>query len=439
MPAWLVDWALSVAPRAVTLHDRSGHARRCAVRATTSSSVPARTASTSSITGPASAAGRPWPTCATASPSCDALAQHRLRDVDVPARRTSTRGSRTATRWRSCSRARRSRSSSSPTSVDGLLDALEMAEAVAGGAEALRRAPVRGLLRQRHPRPRPQRGLAATSCCSWPSAACRRIWIPVTSGGHHRPGDDGRQRRPEQRRRSWSASCCRSSCERARPSWSPASAATPSTCGRWWTRTPSPTTAGMAEALAHHYGLPMFSLAGGSDAKRRGRAGGGGGRAHAAPRRRSPAATSPTTAGYLESGLTGSLAQLAICDEIVAWIRPLLAPVEIDDETLALDLIHEARPRRLVPGDRPHHRPLPRALVPGAHRALQLPGLAGARRQDARRARRRPRRFDPGVPRARSRSSPRSPPPSMPSSSAPRRQPPSAAPPAPIPDPGRAP
>jgi len=48
--------------------------------------------------------------------------------------------------------------------------------------------------------------------------------------------------------------------------------------------------------------------------------------------------------GYLESGLSGSLAQLVICNEIVGWIRSFLAPVVIDDETVPLDLIDELRP-----------------------------------------------------------------------------------------------
>jgi trimethylamine---corrinoid protein Co-methyltransferase len=43
--------------------------------------------------------------------------------------------------------------------------------------------------------------------------------------------------------------------------------------------------------------------------------------------------------GYLESGLTYSFAQLAICNEIVSWIKGYLKPVEVTDETLALDLI----------------------------------------------------------------------------------------------------
>jgi trimethylamine--corrinoid protein Co-methyltransferase len=48
--------------------------------------------------------------------------------------------------------------------------------------------------------------------------------------------------------------------------------------------------------------------------------------------------------GYLESGLTGSLAQLAICNEVAAWIRHACRPVEISAETLALDLIDQVGP-----------------------------------------------------------------------------------------------
>jgi trimethylamine--corrinoid protein Co-methyltransferase len=48
--------------------------------------------------------------------------------------------------------------------------------------------------------------------------------------------------------------------------------------------------------------------------------------------------------GYLESGLSGSLAQLVICNEIVSWIKSSLAPTVIDTETLPLDLIDEIGP-----------------------------------------------------------------------------------------------
>jgi trimethylamine--corrinoid protein Co-methyltransferase len=48
--------------------------------------------------------------------------------------------------------------------------------------------------------------------------------------------------------------------------------------------------------------------------------------------------------GYLESGLTGSLAQLVICDEVLGWMEHFVRGVDISDETLALDLIDEVGP-----------------------------------------------------------------------------------------------
>jgi trimethylamine--corrinoid protein Co-methyltransferase len=45
--------------------------------------------------------------------------------------------------------------------------------------------------------------------------------------------------------------------------------------------------------------------------------------------------------GYLESGLTFSLAQLAICDDIIGWIASFLSGIEVSEETLALDVIAE--------------------------------------------------------------------------------------------------
>ncbi|MEE8391663.1 MAG: trimethylamine methyltransferase family protein, partial [Anaerolineae bacterium] len=105
----------------------------------------------------------------------------------------------------------------------------------------------------------------------------------------------------------------------------------------------APDPIGMAHALAHHYNLPMFGLGGCSESKLVDEQAaaeaaltlmaetlGGGNLIH--------------DLGYLESGLCGSLAQLVICNEIVGWIEHLMAPVEINDETLALDLIDEVGP-----------------------------------------------------------------------------------------------
>jgi trimethylamine--corrinoid protein Co-methyltransferase len=48
--------------------------------------------------------------------------------------------------------------------------------------------------------------------------------------------------------------------------------------------------------------------------------------------------------GYLESGLTGSLVQLTICDEILNWITHFVKGVDVSDEALCLDLIDEIGP-----------------------------------------------------------------------------------------------
>jgi len=105
----------------------------------------------------------------------------------------------------------------------------------------------------------------------------------------------------------------------------------------------APDHRGVAEALAHYHNLPMFSLAGASDAKSVDQQAGieaalslvvdavaGGHIVH--------------DLGYLESGLCGSLTQIVICDEIVAWIKHFVQDIEVSDETLALDLIDQVGP-----------------------------------------------------------------------------------------------
>ncbi len=99
----------------------------------------------------------------------------------------------------------------------------------------------------------------------------------------------------------------------------------------------------MAQAMAHYYHLPMFSLGGCSDSKLVDQQAaaeaaltlmaatlGGGNLIH--------------DLGYLESGLTMSLAQLAICDEIASWVRAFVVGDEVNDETLDLDEIHRVGP-----------------------------------------------------------------------------------------------
>jgi trimethylamine--corrinoid protein Co-methyltransferase len=95
--------------------------------------------------------------------------------------------------------------------------------------------------------------------------------------------------------------------------------------------------------LAHRYGLPIFGTAGCSDAKvfdaqaateaalsLLGNTLGGANLIH--------------DIGYLDCATTGSLELVAYCDELIGWIRHYLRPVEITEETLALDLIEQIGP-----------------------------------------------------------------------------------------------
>jgi trimethylamine--corrinoid protein Co-methyltransferase len=95
--------------------------------------------------------------------------------------------------------------------------------------------------------------------------------------------------------------------------------------------------------FAHYLGLPTFSLAGCSESKQ------------VDQQAAAEAALTLFTdalfggnlvhdVGYLESGLCGSLSQLVICNEILSWLEAFMKGIEINDTTLALDLIDEVGP-----------------------------------------------------------------------------------------------
>jgi trimethylamine---corrinoid protein Co-methyltransferase len=104
-----------------------------------------------------------------------------------------------------------------------------------------------------------------------------------------------------------------------------------------------PSPLGVPHALAHHYNLPMFGLGGCTDAKIVDQQ---------AAAEAALTLMAETLGGanlihdlaYMESGLCGSLAQLVICNEMVGWIEKMMTPFEINEETLALDLIDEVGP-----------------------------------------------------------------------------------------------
>jgi trimethylamine---corrinoid protein Co-methyltransferase len=105
----------------------------------------------------------------------------------------------------------------------------------------------------------------------------------------------------------------------------------------------SPETQGYRGDISHYYGLPIFGMAGCSDSK--------------LPDEQALAEASLTLlvdalmganlihdVGYIEYGLTSSLEMLAMCDDVIGWIRRFMEPQPVNRETLALDVIHEAGP-----------------------------------------------------------------------------------------------
>jgi hypothetical protein len=105
----------------------------------------------------------------------------------------------------------------------------------------------------------------------------------------------------------------------------------------------SPDGKGITHAMSRYYSLPNFALGGGAESKLVD----GQTAAEAALTLMSETLNGGNLIhdlGYLESGLSGSLAQLAICDEIVGWLKHYVAPVEVNAETLMLNLIDEKGP-----------------------------------------------------------------------------------------------
>jgi len=100
---------------------------------------------------------------------------------------------------------------------------------------------------------------------------------------------------------------------------------------------------GVSQAMSHYLKLPMFAMGGASDSKLVDQQAG----IEAALTLMINALAGSQIVhdvGYMESGLSGSIAQLVICDEILTWIKRCLRPITIDKETLALDLIDEVGP-----------------------------------------------------------------------------------------------
>jgi trimethylamine--corrinoid protein Co-methyltransferase len=104
-----------------------------------------------------------------------------------------------------------------------------------------------------------------------------------------------------------------------------------------------PTNRVMLVELAHRYDLPIFGLTGCSDSK--------------LPDEQAAAeaafsimletlagAQMAHDVGYLEGGMCNSIEQIVICEELIGYTRHFMRPLEISDDTLALDLINQIGP-----------------------------------------------------------------------------------------------
>ncbi len=219
--------------------------------------------------------------------------------------------------------------------VAGMLDGLEMAEIVAGGREALAARPQLGVYIN------VTRGLLFNEDSVHKLFACAErgvpaLWIPVTSGGTTGPitlagtmaiNTAG----------VLAGLVIAQLVREGTPVIVPAMGGDSLDLRTMVDPYAGPEPRGVAASLAHRWGLPMFSLAG-SDSKT------------VDEQSAAEAGMSMLTealagghlihdCGYLESGLTGSLVQLAICDELAGWINAVIRPVDVSDEELALDLV----------------------------------------------------------------------------------------------------
>ena len=92
--------------------------------------------------------------------------------------------------------------------------------------------------------------------------------------------------------------------------------------------------------LAHRYGLPMFGTAGYTDAKCVDQQAG----AEAAISYYAAALSGANLVhdtGLMDHAELVSAEMMVFCDEIISWLRRYLRKLEISEESLALDLIHE--------------------------------------------------------------------------------------------------
>jgi len=334
IPERLVRWALGTAPKEVTLHDREGRpalqlAGRNHFFGTGSDCLNILDHRTGERRRSTYADLREGLTIADALPNIDFVMSMFLpADVDQTL----------ADRYQAAELLCRTRKPIVLVTYDlaGMLDGIEMAEIVAGGRPALEARPQLGVYIN------VTRGLLFNEDSVRKLLACAErgvpaLWIPVTSGGTTGPITLAGTIAINTAGILAGVVLAQLAREGA-PVVVPAFGGDSLDLRTMVDPYAGPEPKGVAASLAHRWGLPMFSLGAGSDAK--------------TVDEQSAAEAGMTMladalagghlihdCGYLESGLTGSLVQLAICDELAGWINALVRPVDVSDEALALDLV----------------------------------------------------------------------------------------------------
>ena len=227
------------------------------------------------------------------------------------------------------------------TEFDGCVDVIRMAEAVTGGAEALRRNPICACyINVTHPLRQNQEALQKLLFLSgkglpttYTPVVLRGATGPVTAAGAIALANAGEL-----------AGLVLAQLKRE---GAPV-ILTGGVADMFDMRTTvdvysDPTNRVMLVEMAHRYGLPIFGLTGCSNSK--------------VPDEQAAAeaafsilletlagAQMAHDVGYLEGGMTNSIEQIVICDELIAYTKQFMRPLEINEETLALNLIDEIGP-----------------------------------------------------------------------------------------------
>jgi trimethylamine--corrinoid protein Co-methyltransferase len=224
--------------------------------------------------------------------------------------------------------------------LEGLVDAIEMAEAVMGGGDELRRTPlvacyvnvVSGINHNRE---------ALQKLLYLSGKALPVLYIPASTGGVTSPITPAGAVALDNAGVLLGLVLSQLKREGA-PYVMPGMQPSPMDMRTMVTPYADPER-GIFQSMARLYGLPAFGWGGVSDSK-------------LADQQAAAEAALTLLAeslvggniihdlGYLESGLTFSLAQLVICEEMIGWIEAFLGGVEVSDETLALDVIAETGP-----------------------------------------------------------------------------------------------